>query len=103
MEIHANIILASASLRRRQLLKEAGYKFKVVVSKIDEASFSTENISHTEYAKQLALAKANDVAQKYPGSLVIGADTVVDFAGQIIGKAADAKDAERITRMLFSW
>ena len=84
------------------MLAEAGYKFDVVVSKIDEASFSTENISPVEYAKQLALAKANDVAQKYPDSLVLGADTVVDFDGKIIGKPADAKHAEKITRMLFS-
>jgi len=55
-----------------------------------------------EYAKQLALAKANDVAQNHPDFLVLGADTVVDFAGQIIGKPRDAKDAEAITRMLFS-
>jgi len=96
------IILASASPRRKQLLAEAGYKFDVVVSQIDEAAFSTEGISPVEYAKQLALAKANDVAQKFRDSLVIGADTVIDFEGQIIGKPADAKDAERITRMLFS-
>ena len=50
----------------------------------------------------MAFAKANDIAKKFPDSLVIGADTVVDFDGQIIGKPTDAKDAERITRMLFS-
>ncbi|MBN2018705.1 MAG: septum formation protein Maf [Sedimentisphaerales bacterium] len=96
------IILASASARRKQLLKEAGYKFKVVPSRVDEAGFPTENIRPVEYAKQLALAKANDVAGKYPDSIVIGADTVVDYEGKIIGKPADAEDAERITRMLFS-
>jgi septum formation protein len=98
----ANIILASASPRRRQLLAEAGYKFDVVVSQIDESSFSAEGVTPVDYAKRLALAKANDVAQKHPNSLVIGADTVVDFDGRIVGKPADAKDAERITRMLFS-
>jgi septum formation protein len=98
----ANIILASASPRRRQLLAEAGYKFTVVVSQIDESIFSTDKISSAEYAKQLALAKANDVADKHPDSVVIGADTVVDFQGQIIGKPRDAKHAEEITRMLFS-
>jgi septum formation protein len=96
------LILASASPRRKQLLADAGYKFEVVVSKIDESSFSTENISPVDYAKQLALAKADDVAQRCPDALVIGADTVVDFAAKIIGKPADEKHAERITRLLFS-
>lgn len=96
------IILASASPRRKELLKEAGYKFKVVPSQVDESAFPAEGLSSVEYSKQLALAKANDVAKKYPDCLVIGADTVVDFDGQIIGKPIDAKDAERITRMLFS-
>lgn len=103
MDIHSQtIILASVSPRRKQLLAEAGYRFKVVPSAVDESSFPCESVTPVEYAKQLALAKANDVAQKYPDSLVIGADTVVDFDGRIVGKPADAKDAERITRMLFS-
>jgi septum formation protein len=96
------LILASASPRRKQLLTDAGCKFTVVVSQIDESVFPIENIAPVEYAKQLSLAKANDVAQKYPDSIVIGADTVVDFEGQIIGKPRDARHAEEITRMLFS-
>jgi septum formation protein len=99
---HLPLILASASPRRRQLMAEAGYKFEVVVSQIDESVFPTDKISSVEYARQLALAKANDVAGTYPDSIVIGADTVVDFEGQIIGKPSDAKHAEEITRMLFS-
>jgi septum formation protein len=50
----------------------------------------------------LALAKAKDVAGRFPDMPAFGADTVVDYDGQIIGKPADAADAERITRMLFS-
>jgi septum formation protein len=96
------LILASASPRRKQLLAQAGCKFKVVPSQIGESSFSAVGITPVEYAKKLALAKANDVAQKYPDFVVIGADTVVDFEGRIIGKPIDAKDAEKITRMLFS-
>ena len=99
---HLPLVLASASPRRKQLLTDAGYKFTVVVSQIDESVFPTDNITSVEYAGQLAFAKANDVADKYPDSIVIGADTVVDFEGQIIGKPRDAKHAEEITRMLFS-
>ncbi len=95
------IILASSSPRRRQLLAEAGYKFKVVVPDVDESEFPAD-MKPCRYAEQLALAKAKSVAAKFPDSLVIGADTVVDFDGEIIGKAADAKEAEQIIRKIFS-
>ncbi|HUU20706.1 MAG TPA: nucleoside triphosphate pyrophosphatase [Sedimentisphaerales bacterium] len=97
-----SFILASVSPRRKQLLAEAGYKFTVVRPDIDESAFPVEGIKACEYAKRLALAKAKDVAQKHPDSLVIGADTVVDFEEQIIGKPTDAKEAEQITKKLFS-
>ena len=102
MNSRLSIILASASPRRRQLLAQAGYKFTVVVPDIDESVFPSERVSPCEYAKRLALAKAKNVAAKFPESLVIGADTVVDYKGKIIGKPADAKQAEQITRKLFS-
>lgn len=98
----APLILASASHRRRQLMSEAGYEFTVVPPEVDESTFQTKDISPVEYAEQLALAKAKSIAQKYPDSHVIGADTIVDFRGRIIGKAAGAKEAEKITGMLFS-
>jgi len=98
----ARFILASASPRRRELLSGAGYKFTVVVPDLDESTFPTEGIEAAEYAKKLAMAKAQSIAPAYPDRLVLGADTVVDCDGRIIGKPADAKDAERITRMLFS-
>ena len=101
-DISSHIILASKSPRRRQLLSEAGYEFIVIPPGIDESAFGADGIEASEYAERLALAKAKSVALKHPDSLVIGADTVVDFAGQIIGKAADAKEAEQITRKLFS-
>ena len=102
MQLSASIILASSSPRRRQLLTQAGYKFKVVPPQINESAFLSDGISPCEYAKRLALAKAKNVAAKFPECLVIGADTVVDFNGEIIGKPADSKEAEQITRKLFS-
>jgi septum formation protein len=98
----ASIILASASPRRQQLLTQAGYKFTVVPADIDENAISAKGISSAEYTKRLALAKAEKVAQQFPNSLVIGSDTIVDFEGEIIGKAVDEKHAEEITRKLFS-
>ena len=95
-------ILASASPRRKLLLEKEGYEFKVIPSNIDENAFPLEGISSIEHTKQLALAKAKNVAEKYPNMLVMGADTVVDFNDCIIGKPKNAIDAERITRLLFS-
>ena len=97
-------ILASASPRRKLLLEKAGYKFEVVVSDVDESKYPTTGaeVTSLSHTMELALAKAKDVAAKYPDKLVMGADTVVDFDGEIIGKPEDARHAEEITRMLFS-
>ena len=84
------------------MLAEAGYKFTIVSPDVDESDFDIEGVNPCEYAKRLALAKAKSVAEKFPDSLVIGADTVADFGGEIVGKAAGAKEAEEITRRLFS-
>jgi len=97
-----SFILASASPRRKKLLAEAGYQFTVVRPDIDESAFPAKDIGACEYAELLALAKAKYVAEKHPDFLVIGADTVVDFQGQIIGKPVDDKEAEQITKKLFS-
>jgi len=94
--------LASASPRRKNLLREAGYNFEIIVSDVDESSFEDTDISPAEFAANLAFAKALDVAKKNLDRLVLGADTVVDFQGEIIGKAADAEHAEEITKKLFS-
>jgi septum formation protein len=97
-----SFILASASPRRKQLLIEAGYEFTIVPPDIDESAFPTSGIKASEYAEALALAKAKKNAHKYPNHLILGADTVVDFKGQIIGKPVDAEEAEQIIRKLFS-
>jgi septum formation protein len=83
-------------------MSDAGYEFVVVEPDVDESAFATDGITACEYAETLALAKAKSVAPGYPDALVIGADTVADFAGEIIGKPNDAEDAERITSKLFS-
>ena len=98
----SSFILASASPRRKQLLEKAGFSFEVIPSKIDESKFSPEAVTPVEFALQLAFAKAIDIAIMYPDRFVLGADTVVDLKGRIIGKPKDAKEAEDITRMLFS-
>lgn len=97
-----SFILASASPRRKQLLLEQGCRFEVIPSEVDEASVPRGTDSPAEYAMRLAHAKAESVAGRHPEKLVVGADTIVEHDGQIIGKARDAIDAERILRMLFA-
>ena len=96
------IVLASASPRRKDILTQAGYKLIIEKSDIDESKFPTENIEPCKYAEQLALAKAKDVAKNFPDKIVLGADTIVDYDGTIIGKPEDEKDAEEIVTKLFS-
>ena len=100
--LQPSFILASASPRRKQLLEKAGYIFKVVPSNVDESGYSENGKTPEQFAMELAYAKATNIAKKYPDMLVLGADTVVDLDGTIIGKPANAKDAELITRELFS-
>jgi len=98
----SQFILASASPRRRDLLTKAGYCFEIVPSSVDESAYDTNGISSEEHTNILALAKANDVAARFPNAVVVGSDTVVDLDGEIIGKPDDADHAEEITRKLFS-
>ena len=87
------IILASASPRRSALLKEAGPAFadmRIMTSHVEEGSDPLEN----------AMLKAEAVAQMNPRAVVIGADTVIRFGGETIGKPADLEDAKRILAML---
>jgi septum formation protein len=79
-----DLILASNSPRRRYLLKQAGLHFSVIPSRVDEDSISVS--SPALYAKELAIAKAMDVAGIHPDSWVIGADTIVLIDGLILGK-----------------
>jgi len=102
MKQPTEFILASASPRRKLLLERAGYRFEVIPSEVDEEAFDGAAMDAAETARQLALAKALDVAAGHPARLVLGADTVVDLDGRKIGKPADAEEAEAITRALFS-
>ena len=96
------IVLASTSPRRRKLLERAGYTFEVAAPAVDEETFPQTAETPAQHAEALALAKARSVASRYRRSIVISADTVVDFQGQIIGKPRDVREAETITRKLFS-
>ncbi len=93
------LILASASPRRQELLRAAGYAFEVHPSNVDEDDVPT-NLRPAEVAEYLAFKKARAVATELPDDVVLGADTVVTFGEQLLGKPADANDARRMLRLL---
>lgn len=101
MKAGCPLILASASPRRKLLLEQAGYVFEVVPPQVDESHIDVSGLDCRQAAERLALAKAREVAASHPHRPVLAADTVVDADGQLIGKPADAVEAEAILRRLF--
>ena len=112
----ARIILASASPRRKELLSKLGVDFEVIVSDTNE---NIESADPRSLVKELALLKARDVYKKITDDssetssadsaketsndsklVIIGADTVVDLNGTVLGKPKDKTDAERMLRGL---
>ena len=98
MQAKSNIILASASPRRVELLSSAGIEFEVVAGDVDEGLLSGE--TPEDHVVRLARAKAEDVARKSGGRFYIGADTIVVCEGEIMGKPKDSVDAERMLNKL---
>jgi len=92
------LVLASASPRRQELLRNAGIEFVVQAADIDEVPLEGE--APRDCAERLAREKARVVFRRRPKDFVLGADTVVVIEGQILGKPRDAKDAARMLRML---
>jgi septum formation protein len=96
---HPRLILASASPRRQQLLREAGYEFVVRPSDVDEDDHPSR-ILPAELAQYLAVQKADAVARQFPNDVVLAADTVVAFGDRPLGKPADAEDAIQMLELL---
>ena len=100
--MNSTLILASASPRRRELLTQAGYRFIVQPSSIPETRRPEEDA--IRFATRLAREKAEEVFARHPSStapaIVLGADTVVVCDGEVMGKPADAADAERMLLLL---
>ena len=80
----SNLILASKSPRRQNLLEQAGLKFSVIPSSLDEKSMPPS--PPESLVRNLAEAKAKAIADAYPDSWVIGADTIVLIDDAILGK-----------------
>jgi septum formation protein len=88
------LILASRSPRRRTLLEQAGLTFAVIPGDFDENGVPLT--APADYVKTLAQAKADEIAECYPASCVIGADTIVTINGAILGKPADPAAARQM-------
>jgi septum formation protein len=92
------LVLASASPRRADLLRAAGFAFVVRPASIDESA--TPDESAAALVQRLAAAKAAAVATADPLDVVIGADTVVVLDGRILGKPRDDGDATAMLERL---
>ena len=92
------LVLASASPRRAELLRNAGLAFRVEVSNLEEAPEPGE--APDAYARRLARDKARVVAARCPGELVLAADTIVVAGDHLLEKPRDPADAARMLRLL---
>ncbi|HXF42684.1 MAG TPA: Maf family protein [Pyrinomonadaceae bacterium] len=92
------LILASASPRRAEILTNVGWKFKVFKSEVDETPLNDEKAA--QYTKRLALAKAAVAAERFPDQLILAADTTVVIDEKIIGKPENILEAGKMLRML---
>ncbi|MFK7868200.1 MAG: nucleoside triphosphate pyrophosphatase [Roseobacter sp.] len=92
-----NLILASGSSIRHQLLSQACVPHEVVKPRVDEEAVKqallAENAKPRDIADALAEMKARKVSDKLPGALVLGADQVLDFKGTLLSKSATLQDA----------
>lgn len=102
MNIVANkpIILASESPRRQELLSMLGVPFEVTKSNVLENEEEIASLSLTEYAKVLAVRKAEAVAENHPEAAVIGADTIVGLETKILPKPRNTEEAKRFLQKL---
>lgn len=93
-----NIILASASPRRKEILENVNLKFTVIASDIEEVIL--ENEPPKDLVMRLAFEKCMDVAIKNKDDLVIGADTIVVLDNKVLGKPKNEEDAYNMIKSL---
>lgn len=93
-----NIILASKSPRRTEILNLMNIKHIIIPSQEEEKI--EKQLSPKEVVKSLAYQKANSIAKDHPNDLVIGSDTIVVINDEILGKPKDYNDAIRMLTLL---
>jgi 23S rRNA (uracil1939-C5)-methyltransferase len=93
-----DIVLASASPRRRELMARIAPEFRVYPTDVDESSVTAKD--PLEFAVTAAVLKARAAAERFPEAVVIGADTVVALGLRILGKPAGLPEAREMLRAL---
>lgn len=93
-----DFIVASASPRRKEILQNGGYSFRIVPSDCDESI--AQKLSPEDTVKELAKRKALSVFESNKESVVLGCDTVVALENQILGKPKDDEEAFRMIKTL---
>lgn len=93
-----DVVLASTSPRRYELLKTIGLEFKIVASGANESN--KDKLDPVSFALENARKKACAVAEKHPNSLIISADTIVILDGIMMGKPVDENDAYKMISAL---
>jgi nucleoside triphosphate pyrophosphatase len=91
------LLLASASPRRKQLLRQIGIPFRTITNRVREDNLSRDPLRN---ARLLAEAKAHAVVEKFEGSWILGADTIVVLGRVVLGKPADEDEAFAMLRQL---
>ncbi|MEE2653333.1 MAG: Maf family protein [Pseudomonadota bacterium] len=92
------LILASASPRRADLLKQLGLSAKICPADIDESVRLGERPD--DYVLRMAQEKADVIAQRYPAAVVLAADTAIDLDGRILGKPGNRAEAAKMLHAL---
>ena len=99
-----NIVLASKSKVRKQILDKNNINSEVSASNVDEdavkTSLSQKGANPEVISKNLAELKANKISQKRPNEIVLGADSVIDLNGEIISKPQNREEAFNILKKL---
>lgn len=90
------IVLASGSPARKALLEQIGVKF--VIDKSDFEEDMTQDLAPHELVVELARGKAEDVARRYADAIVIGADTIIVFEGEVMGKPHTVERARKMLK-----
>lgn len=92
------LVLASTSERRKQILSLLGLPFEVAAPLYEEEALS--ELGPYEEALRFSTEKAKSLAQRFPNSLIVGSDTLIEFQGQKLGKPRNAAHAKEILQTL---
>lgn len=98
MTTYQGLILASKSPRRKELLQDCGFAYRIISCDCDETI--QKDLPIEKAIEQIAYQKAKTVLQAFPHQLVLGCDTMVIYQGHPLGKPKDREDAKRMLTQL---